>query len=150
MKTILVDAWNGFVTENWVNTEMQKLLDSFPNKKIILTNANAEEKIKFGILNMPYEVFSLEHNPKKTDWGYYENMLDFFWFDKTDVVCFEHNKEAVEKAKETWINTFWYDKDKKDLIELEQFLRDNLLQEQITNSYKNLWEDKESMNLAEM
>ncbi len=126
MKTILVDAWNTFVTEAWVNTEMQKLLDNFPNKKIILTSANEEEKVKFGIVDMPYEIFSLEHNPNKTDIVYYEKMLDFFWFDKNEVIYFEHNKEAVEKAKETWINTFWYDKDKKDLVELEQFLRGNL------------------------
>jgi hypothetical protein len=99
---------------------------------------------------MPYEVFSISHNPNKTDGWFYEKMLDFFWFDKNEVIYFEHNKDAVEKAKETWINTFWYDKDKKDLVELEQFLSDNLLQEQITSSYKNLWEDKESMNLAEM
>jgi hypothetical protein len=46
---------------------LQKLLDSFPNRKIILTNANEEEKVKLGIVNMPYEVFSLEHNPNKQD-----------------------------------------------------------------------------------
>jgi hypothetical protein len=46
---------------------MQKLLDNFSNKKIILTNANEEEKVKFGIVNMPYEVFSISHNPNKTD-----------------------------------------------------------------------------------
>lgn len=73
MKTIQVDAWNTFVTENWVNTEMRKLLDNFSNKKIILSNANEEEKVKFGNV-----------------------------------------------------------------------------QEQIKSSYKNLWEDKESMDLAEM
>jgi len=46
---------------------MQELLDSFSNKKIILTNANEEEKEKFGIVDMPYPVFSLSHNPNKTE-----------------------------------------------------------------------------------
>jgi hypothetical protein len=46
MKTILVDAWNTFITEEGVNSEMQQLLDKFPNKKIILTNANEEEQVK--------------------------------------------------------------------------------------------------------
>jgi len=126
MKTILVDAYNTFVTTEWINQDMQKLLDSFPNKKIILTNANEEEKLKFGIVNMPYEVFSLEHNPNKHDWGYYEKMLKHFWFDKDDVVHFEHNEMAVEKAREVWIKTYNYDKDKKDLVSLEKFLIDNL------------------------
>lgn len=127
MKTILVDAYNTFVCENiWINKEMQKLLDSFENRKIILTNANEEEKVKFGIVNMPYEVFSLEHNPNKTDKVYYEKMLEVYDLKADDVVYFEHNIEAVESAKSVWINTFLYYKDKKDLVSLEKFLRDNL------------------------
>lgn len=127
MKTILVDAYNTFVCENtWINKEMQNLLDSFKNRKIILTNANEEEKIRFGIINMPYEVFSLEHNPNKTDLKYYEKMLDFFALNKEEVIYFEHNLEAVNSAKSLWINTFWYEKDKKDLNGLEKFLRENI------------------------
>lgn len=126
MKTILVDAWNTFVTESWINKEMQELLDWFPNKKIILTNANEEEKKKLSIINMPYEVFSLNHNPDKTwDW-FYEKMLKHFSLKKEDVVYFEHNKDAVEKAEIAWIDTFWYDKDKKDLKDLKIFLENNI------------------------
>ncbi len=62
MKTILVDAWNTFVTKDGVFTELQTLLDSFENTKIILTNANDEQMVEFGIVNMPYEVFTLKHN----------------------------------------------------------------------------------------
>lgn len=126
MKTILVDAWNTFVTEDWINKELQMILESFPNKKIILTNANSEEKVKLGIVDMPYEVFSLEHNPNKADWGYYEKLFEYFSLDKDETVYFEHNKEAVEKAREFWINTFWYNKDKKDLKSLADFLKNNL------------------------
>lgn len=126
MKTILVDAWNTFVCENWKNLEMQKILDKFENKKIIITNANDEELVKFGIINMPYEVFSLKHNPNKTDPKYYEKMLEKFNLSKDDVIYFEHNIEALNSAKSFWINIFHYDKDKKDLIILEKFLKDNL------------------------
>lgn len=126
MKIILVDAWNTFVTEDWVNIELQKLLDSFPNRKIILTNANEEEKVKLGIVNMPYEVFSLEHNPNKHDWGYYEKMLNTLWLDTYDLVYFEHNNDAVWKARDLWINTYLYNFEKKDLLGLESFLNDNL------------------------
>lgn len=126
MKTILVDAWNTFVIESWINKDMQDLLDTFPNKKIILTNANDEEKKKLWIINMPYEVFSLNHNPDKTwDW-FYEKMLSHYSFEKNDVIYFEHNKDAVEKAKKAWINTYHYDKDKKDLQTLKIFLENNL------------------------
>ena len=127
MKIILVDAYNTFVCENtWINREMQKLLDRFENRKIILTNANEEEKVELWIVNMPYEVFSLEHNPNKTDKLYFEKMIEKFSLKKEDLVYFEHNLEAVNSAKSLWINTFWYDKDKKDLKSLERFLIDNL------------------------
>ena len=54
MKTILVDAWNTFVTSEGMFEEMKEMLDEFSNDKIILTNANDEQLIKLGIVNMPY------------------------------------------------------------------------------------------------
>jgi hypothetical protein len=46
MKAILVDAWNTFVTPDGMNQEMYTMLEGFPNRKIILTNANPEEQKK--------------------------------------------------------------------------------------------------------
>ena len=54
---------------------MQVLLDSFPNRKIILTGANDEQFKEFGLDRMPYEVFTLKHDPEKTDSQYYQLML---------------------------------------------------------------------------
>jgi hypothetical protein len=42
------------------------------------------------------------------------------------VVYFEHNLDAVNSARSFWINTYHYDKDKKDLVELEKFLKENI------------------------
>tara|TARA_Y100000310_G_C20063297_1_gene525983 strand:- start:126 stop:509 length:384 start_codon:yes stop_codon:yes gene_type:complete len=125
-KTILVDAWNTFVTEEGVFKEMQLILDSFENKKIILTNANDEQKIKFGIIDMPYEVFSLAHNPDKVDPEYFKKMLDHFSLSSEEVIYFEHNSEAVKSAESVGIKSLWYDKDKKDLEEVKNFLKENL------------------------
>lgn len=122
-KVILVDAWNTFATETGINKDMQALLDSFSNKKIILTNANPEEKVKFWIVDMPYPVFSLEHNPNKTDSEYFTKFLAEFWLSADDVIYFEHNPEAVESAKSIWITAHRYDKDKKDLDSLAEFLK---------------------------
>jgi len=125
-KTILVDAWNTFVTEEGLFKEMQDLLDKFENKKIILTNANEEEKIKLGIINMPYEVFSLSHNPDKVDSKYYEKMLSNFSLTAEDVIYFEHNIDAVKSAQSIGINVYHYNKDKKDLNSLKDFLETSL------------------------
>ena len=68
MKTILVDAINAFVLKGeGIFTQMHELLEQYPNKKIILTGANDEQLKKFGLDKMPYEVFTLKHDPEKTD-----------------------------------------------------------------------------------
>lgn len=86
MKTILVDAVDTFVIEGeGIFQEMYKLLETYPNKKIILSNANDE-----------------------------------------DVIYFEHNEEAVKSAQSVGITSYHYDKDKKDLIALKNFLDNNL------------------------
>lgn len=48
MKTILVDAINGLVLEDGSILEpMHQLLETYPNKKIVLTGANDEQFKKF-------------------------------------------------------------------------------------------------------
>jgi len=130
MKTILVDAVDGFVieTENdfQIFKEMHDLLETFPNRKIILTGANDEQYKKFGLDKMPYEVFTLKHNPEKTDPKYFEIMLQNFGLSKDEVVYFEHNSEAVKSAESVGIKSYYYDPEKKDLVALKGFLTENL------------------------
>lgn len=127
MKTILVDAVDCFVSpEGQIFEEMKSLLDTYSNKKIILTGANDEQFKKFGLDKMPYEVFTLKHNPEKTDPKYYQVMLDHFGLKKDDVIYFEHNPKAVESAESVGIKTYFYDNDKKDLEALSSFLKANL------------------------
>src|SRR3989338_333951 len=129
MKTILIDAVDAFVveTENgFENFEpMRKMLDEFPNRKIILTGANDEQFKKFGLDKMPYEVFTLKHNPEKTDPKYYELMLKNFNLNSDDVVYFEHNPEAVKSAQSVGIKTHFWDNEKRPLRELTIFLEHN-------------------------
>jgi len=127
MKTILVDAMNTFVIEGkGINFEMHKLLETYPNKKIILTNADEEQMVKFGLDKMPYEVFTLEHSPDKPDRAYFLIMLSLFDLIDDEVIYFEHNFDAVKSAESAGIKTHYYDKDKKDLVALKKFLDENL------------------------
>jgi HAD superfamily hydrolase (TIGR01509 family) len=125
MKTILVDAWNTFVTSDGINNEMQQLLDTYKNPKIIVTNANADELITFGIVNMPYPVFSLAHNPNKSNPSYFEQLLSKYSLSKSEVIYFEHNEEAFNAAQSLNIKTLWL-KSGSPLIKLKQFLDNNL------------------------
>lgn len=77
MKTILVDAINGFVLEDGSILEpMHKLLESYPNNKLVLTGANDEQFKHFKLDQVPYEVFTLKHNPEKTDPQYFKILLE--------------------------------------------------------------------------
>lgn len=130
MKTILVDAIYAFVIEDGesfkIFEEMHTLLENFPNRKILLTGANDEQFKKWGLDKMPYEVFTLKHNPEKTDPEYFETLLRHFRFDKDEVIYFEHNPEAVKSAESVGIKSYYYDSEKKDLEALKQFLTNNL------------------------
>jgi FMN phosphatase YigB (HAD superfamily) len=127
MKTILVDAINCFVIEGQgVFNEMYKLLEQYPNRKIILTGANYERMKTLGLHNMPYAVFTLEHDPEKTNPEYFISLLRHFNLQKDDVIYFEHNDEAVKSAQSVGINTYHYNHEKQDLSALRDFLDKNL------------------------
>ena len=123
MKTILVDAIDAFVTEaEGIFEELHNLLETYPNNKILLTGANDEQIIKFGLNNMPYEVFTLKHNPEKTDPAYFIKMLASHNLNADEVIYFEHNSEAVKSAESVGIKSYYYDNSKRDLNSLKNFI----------------------------
>ena len=127
MKTILVDAVNCFLIKGeGFFEEMHQLLEGYPNTKIILTNADKQQMEDFGLDKAPYDVFTLERNPSKTDPEFYRIFLDSMELESEEVIYFEHNKEAVESAKSVGITTYWYDPEEKDLWKLKEFLDKNI------------------------
>lgn len=126
-KTILVDAIDGLINrDGTVFEEMHTLLEEYPNEKLILTSANDEQFKTFNLHDAPYEVFTLRHDPEKTDPSYYITMLAHYGLKAADVVYFEHSEEAVESARSVEIDTLFYDNEKRDLEELKDFLNERL------------------------
>lgn len=131
MKTILVDAVDCFVIEKNENNfvifqDMFDLLEKYSNKKIILTGADDEKFKVYKLDKMPYEVFTLKHNPEKTNSEYYKILFKKYSLQNDDVIYFEHNIEAVKSAQSVGIKTYFYDNKKEDLESLEGFLNENL------------------------
>lgn len=126
MKTILVDAAGTFVVDGKVDEKLHALLEAYPNTKVILTNANDEQLITYGIVNMPYEVFTLKHNPDKVDPVYFQKMLEHFNLKAEDCIYFEHTSAAVESAKSVGIISYHFDETKRDLELLRIFLDENI------------------------
>lgn len=127
MKTILVDAAGTFVIEGeGINKPLQDLLEQYSNPKIILTNANDDQMIEYGLVDLPYEMFTLKHNPDKTDPSYFMQMLMHYNLTPDQVIYFEHNLDAVKSAESVGITSYFYDAGKKDLVSLKNFLDNNL------------------------
>lgn len=127
MKTILVDAVDTFVIEGeGVYKPLHDLLEKYPNRKIVVTNANDEELEPFSLTNLPYEMYTLKHNPNKTDPEYFKQLFNHYNLEAEDVVYFEHNPEAVKSAQSLGIASYFYDSDKKDVDALKVFLDSNL------------------------
>jgi HAD superfamily hydrolase (TIGR01509 family) len=127
MKTILVDAINGLVLEDGSILEpMHELLESYPNGKIVLTGANDEQFKHFKLDKAPYDVFTLKHNPEKTDPQYFQILFERYGLTADDVVYFEHNPEATKTAQSAGITTYFYDHTQEDMQALKQFLDENL------------------------
>ena len=125
-KTILVDAFNSFVIkDHGIFEEMYSLLEEYKNKKIIVTNANDEQIIVLGLNDLPYETFTLKHNPEKTNPEYFKILLKQYNLKVEDVIYFEHNQEAARSAESLGINTYYYDHEQKDLCKLKMFLDNN-------------------------
>jgi HAD superfamily hydrolase (TIGR01509 family) len=127
MKTILVDAVGAFIYEGeGIYEPLHTLLDTYQNRKIIVTNADYEADNKYGLNDMPYEVFTLKHNPDKPDPAYFKMLLESLNFKPDELIYFEHSPEAVKSAESVGITTYVYDGEKKDLVALKAFLDMNL------------------------
>lgn len=127
MKTILVDAISGlFLKDGTIFEEMYKLLETYQNPKIVLTGANDEQFKEFKLDRSPYEVFTLKHNPEKTDPRYFQIMLEHYDLKPEEVIFFEHSPVAVKSAESVGIKTYFYDHTKRDVIALKDFLDANL------------------------
>lgn len=127
MKTILVDAVNTIIIKdasgNFVKfKELFDLLECYPNTKLIVTNANDEQMVAFGLNDVPYQVFTMKHNPEKPDPLYFKTLLEEYSLLPSDVLYFEHNPDAVASAGSLGIATFHYNKDTKDILTLKRFL----------------------------
>ncbi len=130
MKTILVDAVNTTIIKDESGSfvqfkELFDLLETYSNPKLIVTNANDNQLIEFGLNDVPYQVFTMKHSPDKPDPVYFKTLLEQHSWQPTDVIYFEHNPDAVKSAELVGITSYHYDKDKKDLTGLKQFLDQN-------------------------
>lgn len=81
---------------------------------------------KYGLVNLPYELFTLKHNPDKVEPKYFETLLTQYNLKAEDVIYFEHSPEAVESAKSVGITSYHFDETMRDYDTLKAWLDANL------------------------
>ena len=74
---------------------------------------------------MPYPVFSLSHNPDKTNPLYFKKLIHHYNTKNDELIYFEHNLDAVNSAKSLNIISYHYDPN-KPIKFLKEFLDNNL------------------------
>lgn len=127
MKVVLVDAINGLMQKDGtVFQRMYDLLEAYPHRKIVLTGANDEQIKQYNLSELPYELFTLKHDPEKTDPAYYRTLLEKYNLSPEGTMYFEHKQEAVESARSVGIPTYYYDHTQQDLASLKTFLDNSL------------------------
>lgn len=127
MKTILVDGISGLMLKDCTLFQaMYDLLEGYPNPKLVLTGANNEQWKQFNLNISPYEVFTLKHNPEKTDPEYFKILLSRYNLLPSDVIFFEHSSDAAKSAESVGIKTYFYDHTKQNLVALKKFIDSNL------------------------
>ncbi len=127
MKTILVDAAGTYTVEDEdgkfsVDSRLHDLLETYENRKIIVTNADDSQLATFALVDLPFEVFSLKHNPDKPDPRYFGVLLKKHNLAASDVVYFEHAIEAVASAESLGIKSYHFDHELRDYEALKDFL----------------------------
>ena len=128
MKKILaIDAVGCLVDFNGnINLRVKNLIQKFDNRKIVLTNADDEEKKKF-LRNVSYETFTLKHKPNKSITKYYKKFLSKYKLQPHELIYVEHDIKAVKSAKSNGIITHHFD---GNIKKLENFLNLFLNKEQ--------------------
>lgn len=76
--------------------------------------------------HVPYDIFTLQNNPNKSNPDYYLKILEHFGLKSQEVIYFEHNPDAIESAESVGIKTHYFDPEKRDVASLDRFLKSEL------------------------
>jgi leucyl-tRNA synthetase/predicted alpha/beta hydrolase family esterase len=110
-QTIFVDAINClFTLENEtvaLNSELFGYLETLPQNKIVITNAKGNIFDQLQSL-VPYQVYSLQFEPVKTDPQYFKKALVDLDLKPENILYFDHLQANIDSAKQNKIKSILY------------------------------------------
>ena len=125
--TILCDLIGTFADKKGnIYQDINELLKTFPQQKILLTSATNQQLKEFKLTNMPYPIYTTEHTIEKNSPEYYKKLLKQFNLTPQEVIYIERKPEAIETAKQLGIKTIEFNAEDRDINIVKKLLLEYL------------------------
>jgi len=125
IKAILVDAmYCLFDKDRNLNKELFSMLNNYPTKLIIVTNADLNDtknKPLTEFISDNIDIYTLKNNPDKSNPEYFEKLLNKYNLKPNEIIYFDHSEDNLNSAKKLGIKTELY----KNSKQIQNFIDNN-------------------------
>lgn len=125
---LLVDLINTlYIKDHGWNDDLITEIKSLNCEIVIVSNISKGRLNELGLTNnLPFSLFTLESNPRKTDRNYFDQLVVKLRCVFKDLILIEHNPEVVELAQNLGIHTVFYKHKFTDITETMEQIKNHL------------------------
>ena len=125
---LLVDLINTlYIKDHGWNDDLLGAIKSINCETVIVSNISKDRLDELGLTNnLPFNLFTLESNPRKTDRKYFDQLVVKLRCAFEDLILIEHNPEVVELAQSLGINSVLYKHKFTDITETMEQIKNHL------------------------
>jgi len=125
---VLLDLINTlYIKDHGWNDDLLRAIKSLNCEIVIVSNISKDRLDELGLTNtLPFNLFTLESNPRKTDRKYFDRLVVKLRCEFKDLILIEHNPEVVELAQSLGIHTVLYKHKFTDIAETMEQIKNHL------------------------
>lgn len=107
---VLLDLINTlYIKDHGWNDDLLRAIKSLNCEIVIVSNISKDRLDELGLTNtLPFNLFTLESNPRKTDRKYFDRLIVKLRCEFKDLVLIEHNTDVIELASKLGVNCIMY------------------------------------------
>jgi FMN phosphatase YigB (HAD superfamily) len=126
---LLVDLINtSYIKDYGWNNDLISAIKSLNCETVIVSNISKDRLDELGLTNnMPFNLFTLESNPRKTDRKYFDRLIVELGCEFKDLILIEHNPEVVVLTQNLGIHTVLYKYKFTDTTETIEKIKNHLI-----------------------
>tara|TARA_B100000700_G_C14212244_1_gene475323 strand:- start:108 stop:491 length:384 start_codon:yes stop_codon:yes gene_type:complete len=125
---LLVDLINtSYIKDYGWNHNLLSAIKSLNCETVIVSNISKDRLDELGLTNnLPFNLFTLESNPRKTDRKYFDRLIVELACEFKDLILIEHNPAVVELAQNLEIHSVLYNHKFTDIAEIIEEIKNHL------------------------